>query len=89
MGFGAARGGSRPAAVALVALGAIVFLWAMLSDLPETSETGAIGQNFDGAVASAGSGLYIEIIGSLLLVAGGALALMRPTPVEDGGASAN
>ncbi len=77
MGFGAARGGSRPAAIALIALGAVVLLWGLLLDLPETNETGAIGQNFDGAVASAGNGLYMGMIGALLLMAAGALALWR------------
>ena len=34
-----------------------------------------IGQNFDGAVASTGNGLYMGLIGALLLMAAGALAL--------------
>jgi hypothetical protein len=83
MGLGAARGSSRPAAVALVGLGAIVLLWSLLLDLPETNETGAIGRNFDGAVASAGNGLYMSIIGALLLVAAGALALWRAPEAGD------
>jgi hypothetical protein len=83
MGYGAALGASRPASMALIGLGGVVLLWALLSDLPETNETGAIGQNFDGAVASAGNGLYMAIIGSLLLVAAGALALMRRPEAAD------
>jgi hypothetical protein len=77
MGFGAGLGASRPAAVALIALGAAVILWALLLDLPVTQKTGAIGQAFDSAVAKAGRGFYTEIIGSLLLVSAGALALVR------------
>jgi hypothetical protein len=84
MGFGAGRGGSRPAALALIALGAVVLLWVLLSDLPETSETGAIGQRFDGAVASAGTGYYLSLVGSLLLVAAGSLALWRGGAASSG-----
>ena len=42
-GVGAGLGGSRPAAVALVVVGALVLGWSLLVDLPVTDETGAIG----------------------------------------------
>jgi hypothetical protein len=78
MGWGAALGGSRPAAVALVAIGAAVRLWALLVDLPVTNETGALGESFEGARAQAGTGLWLEICAGLLAAAAGALRLLAP-----------
>jgi len=78
MALGAGPGRSRPAAWALVAVGALVLGWALLVDLPVTDETGALGQNFEGAEASAGSGLTLEIVAGALLVFAGAARLMRP-----------
>ena len=80
MAIGAGRGASRPAAVALVAIAALVLMLAIVRDLPETRETGAIGMNFEGASGSAGPGLYVEIGAGVLLAAGGALALARRRP---------
>ena len=67
MAFGAGFGRSRPAAFALVGIGALVLLWALLVDLPVTDETGAIGRNFEGAEAAAGPGLTLEIVGGVLM----------------------
>jgi hypothetical protein len=78
MGWGAAFGGSRPAAVALVAIGATALLWALLVDLPVTKETGALGESFAGAHAEAGTGLWLEILAALLAAAAGALRLLAP-----------
>jgi hypothetical protein len=77
MALGAGRGASRPAAIALIAIAAIVLVLAIVRDLPETRETGAIGVNFEGATAKAGPGLYLEIVAGLLLAGGGALSLAR------------
>ena len=71
MAFGAGFGRSRPAAFALVGIGALVLLWALLVDLPVTDETGAIGRNFEGAEAAAGPGLTLEIVGGVLDRGGG------------------
>ena len=78
MAFGAGFGRSRPAAFALVGIGALVLLWALLVDLPVTDETGAIGRNFEGAEAAAGPGLTLEIVGGVLIVAAGVVALLLP-----------
>jgi hypothetical protein len=78
MAFGAGPGRSRPAAVALVALGAVALGIALLSDLPASDETGAIGRNFEGATAAAGAGLWVEIVAGALAVFAGALRLARP-----------
>ena len=77
MAFGAGPGASRPAALALIAIAAVVLALALLRDLPETRETGAIGMNFEGASGAAGPGLYLEIAAGLLLASAGALALAR------------
>ena len=78
MGWGAGLGRSRPAAVALVAIGAAVLLWALLVDLPVTKETGALGESFEGARGRAGTGLWLEIVAGVLAAGAGALRLLAP-----------
>ncbi len=78
MAWGAGIGASRPAAVALGAVGVAVLGWALLVDLPETNETGALGRNFEGATAAAGAGLTIELVAGALALAAGALRLLAP-----------
>ena len=75
-GYAALRGvgGAAPGAI-LAAVGLVVFALALIGDLPETGETGAIGNDFDGATAQAGLGFYLELLGGALCVLGGALAL--------------
>lgn len=78
MAWGAGMGGSRPAALALLAVGVVVLGWALLVDLPVTDETGAIGISFEGATGEAGPGLTIELVaGALALGAGMAGMLAR------------
>jgi hypothetical protein len=43
-----------------------------------TDETGAIGRNFEGAEAAAGPGLTLEIVGGVVIVAAGVVALLLP-----------
>ena len=80
MAFGAGRGRSRPAAAALLVIGALVLAIALFSDLPVTHETGAIGRNFEGATAQAGSGLYVEIAGGIAALGAGLIGLVLPAP---------
>ena len=54
MGSGAAFGRSRPAAVALIAIGVVVLGLALALDLPASDDTGVIGQDYAEAHASAG-----------------------------------
>jgi hypothetical protein len=75
MGWGAGIGGSRPAAAALVALGVFVLAWALAVDLPVTDDTGALGNNFEGARGQAGIGLTLEIAAGLAAIAAGAIRL--------------
>jgi hypothetical protein len=79
MAWGAGVGGSRPAAIALVVVGVLVLGWALLVDLPVTNETGAIGLNFEGATATAGPGLTIELIAGALALGAGLVALLAPS----------
>jgi hypothetical protein len=78
MAWGAGIGRSRPASLALIVAAAIVIGFALLSDLPQTSKTGAIGRDFADATASPGPGFYMELVGAVLIGAVGALRLWRP-----------
>jgi hypothetical protein len=78
MGAGAALGRSRPAAIALVAIGVVVLGITLLIDLPASDDTGLIGRNYDQASASTGTGFWFELIGGALAIVAGALRLIRP-----------
>jgi hypothetical protein len=78
MGAGAAFGRSRPAAIALVAIGVVVLGITLLIDLPASDDTGLIGRNYDQASASTGTGFWFELIGGALAIVAGALRLIRP-----------
>jgi len=77
--------GGRPAALALLALGAAALVVAVAVDLPDTHGSGQLPESlaYENARARAGTGLSLEIAGGvLLLVAGGVLAAAagRPGP---------
>ena len=74
--------GSRPAAAALAGVGALVLAIALLDDLPVTNKTGALGRDFQGASASAGVGLYLELAAGALALGAGAAALLAPRAPE-------
>jgi hypothetical protein len=74
MAWGAAVGRSRPAALALLAIGAAVVAIALITDVPDIHKTGVLGERFDNAKAEAGPGLYLEIAGGALALAAGAMA---------------
>jgi hypothetical protein len=78
MGAGAAFGKSRPAALALIAIGAIVLGFTLLGDLPASDDTGLIGRDYDQASASPGVGLWFELAGGMLAVLAGLLRVIRP-----------
>jgi hypothetical protein len=79
MAVGAVLGGSRPAAVAVLALSVAALAIALLVDLPDVHETGLIGHTYDAAEAEPRAGLYLEIAGGCAALAGGALILLaRP-----------
>jgi hypothetical protein len=74
MAWGAAFGRSRPAAIALIAIGAAVVAIALITDVPDIHKTGVLGERFENAHAEAGAGLYLEIAGGALVLAAGAMA---------------
>ena len=71
---GAPRG-SVAALWALVALGVIAVLIAMVGDLPDTRARG-ITHGLAFASTTAGTGLYLETLGAVLLVAAGGAGLL-------------
>ena len=74
MTWGAALGRSRPAGLALIAIGAAVVAIALIMDVPDIHKTGVLGERFDSAHAVAGPGLWLEIAGGALTLAAGATA---------------
>jgi hypothetical protein len=77
MTVGAALGRSRPAALALLAIGAVVvILLALLLDLPKTDEVGLLS-NFEGARGEKGAGFWLELVGGILAALTGLAALLR------------
>ena len=81
MAFGAAVGGSRPAAVAVVVLALAALAIVLLLDLPAVHETGLIGRTYASARAEPRAGLYLELAGACLALVGGALLLLLvPAP---------
>jgi hypothetical protein len=75
MGFGAIRGSSRPAALAIVVLGAVALVIVLAIDYPSLDDTGLIGRNYDLAEANPSTGFWLELAGSVLLLASGLLLL--------------
>ncbi len=80
MTFGAAVGGSRPAALALLVAGAVGLGITLLHDLPDTGKTGGVGATYAGAKAHPGTGFWLELVGSSLAMACGAFATWRTPP---------
>jgi len=68
MTYGAAWGLSRPAMVALGAIGLIALLIALVLDLPDARTTGLIGERYENAAATPGLGFYLETAGAVVLV---------------------
>ena len=81
MTVGAVAGGARPAAIALVVAGALGLGITLLHDLPQTNHRGQVGTVYARAKAHKGTGFWLELVGSALLIGTGALATWR-TPVR-------
>ena len=77
MAIGAARGSSRPAALALVAIAVVVLAFALLRDIPQASKEGLVGIRYEDASAGPDTGLYLEIVGAGLCALAGILHLTR------------
>jgi hypothetical protein len=84
MGFGAIRGGSRPAALAIAVLGAAALAIVLLVDYPSLDDTGLIGRNYDLAEAHPSTGFWLELAGAVTLLASGLVLLRRnAVPARD------
>jgi hypothetical protein len=83
MAWGAAVGRSKPAAAALIAVGAVMLGLGFLRDLPETSKTGLIGEAYE-ATAHKGTGLWLELGAGVLMIGSGvgSLLLLRRAEPE-------
>ena len=82
MTFGAAVGGSRPAAVALLVAGVVGLGITLLHDLPNTTKKGEIGVAFARAKAHKGAGFWVELVASALAIGAGAfIVVRRPEPL--------
>ena len=65
------RLGSRPALLAVGALGVISLLIALFGDLPDAHASGLVGTattHYEQASASPSAGLYLETLGAVLLM---------------------
>jgi hypothetical protein len=81
MGYGAFRGGSRPAATAVVVLGVVALAIVLAIDFPSLDDTGLIGRTYDLAEAHPSTGFWLELGGALALTASG-LLLLRGSAVR-------
>ena len=76
MALGAVRGGSRPAAIAVLVLALVAAGIVALVDLPDVNEEGLIGRTYDAARARPRAGLYVEILGATLALVGAVATLL-------------
>lgn len=77
------RHGNRTALLGLVVLGIATLLIALLDDLPDAHSTGLIGSSANTYVqgaASPGAGLYLETLGSVLLLVSGGVGFLMLAP---------
>jgi hypothetical protein len=78
MAWGTSLGRSRPAAMALTAVGVAVLAIAVVGDVPDTTRAGEIGLNFSEAEVNPRIGLWLELVGGGLALLAGTLRLIRP-----------
>jgi len=75
--YGAARGGSRPAMVAVGAIGVIALLIAVIGDHPDVTQAGTVfTQRYEDARAEALIAYSFEFVGAILLVLSAGLLLL-------------
>jgi hypothetical protein len=77
MAWGAVRGGSRPAAVALMALAIVAAGIVGLRDAPALGDAGLIGRTYALAEAHPGPGFWVELAGTVLALAAATAILLR------------
>jgi hypothetical protein len=77
MAWGAGAGRSLPAAAALALCGLVALAIAVVGDLPDVNETGAIGVRFEQAAASPASGFWLSLVGGAMALGAGALGVLH------------
>ena len=77
MTVGAVLGRSRPAALALLVIGAVVLAVALLLDAPTLNDTRGLEARYNDVSAHTGGGFRLELIAGALALAAGVLALVR------------
>lgn len=80
MSIAAARGKSRPAAIALLVIGGVTLALALFGDINDLGDKGVIGLEYERAETVVATGLYLEVIGGALCVLAGGLTLPRREP---------
>ncbi len=76
---GAVRDASRPALIAVGALGVVALLIALLGDLPDAQATGLVGSSvtrYSDAISSPDAGLYLETLGAIILIVASGAGLL-------------
>ena len=86
MAYGAIRGGSQPAMIALAALGILAAFVALAFDLPDATGASTLNRSFAYASAEATPelGFYLETLGAALTLIAGGGALMLTVPGRSG-----
>lgn len=80
MAAGSAVGRSRPAAIALFALGVVVLGIAVIGDHGTLHDTRGLDVYFQHPKGAIGSGYYLEIAGGVAALLAGGLGLLRQPP---------
>jgi hypothetical protein len=83
LAFVAYRKGSRAALIALVVLGIVTLLIALLGDLPDARATGIVGSGasqYSEGTSTPSAGLYMETLGAILLLISGGVGLLLGAP---------
>jgi uncharacterized protein YndB with AHSA1/START domain len=80
MAVGAVVGRSRAASVAVLVAGAAVLGIALLGDYPDRNDTRGLEARYSDVSAKLENGFKLELVGGVLLLLVGGLALVRPEP---------
>jgi hypothetical protein len=80
MAWGAVVGRSRAAAIALASIGAVVLLIAVAIDAPKLHDKRGLDTFYNGVVPHTGTAFYLELVGGVLLLLAGGLAVGRQEP---------
>jgi hypothetical protein len=83
MVWGAVLGRSRAAAIALTGVGVAVLLIALAIDLPKLDSKRGLGTFYDAVKPHTGAAFRLELVGGVLLLLAGGLALGRPEPAVE------